>query len=47
MDKHKMDQFLHAARPTVATVYAPIHFGTLPVLVFAEVCAWDRLPMGM
>eukprot|EP00123_Amoebidium_parasiticum_P013947 comp22240_c0_seq1/m.32807 comp22240_c0_seq1/g.32807 ORF comp22240_c0_seq1/g.32807 comp22240_c0_seq1/m.32807 type:complete len:819 (-) comp22240_c0_seq1:143-2599(-) len=35
-DKHKFERFLHLARPTVATVYAPVHFSPCPVLVFKQ-----------
>jgi hypothetical protein len=37
-DKHKMERFFHIARPTVATVFAPIHFGAMPTIVFHKVC---------
>ncbi|KDD72061.1 DUF663 hypothetical protein, partial [Helicosporidium sp. ATCC 50920] len=33
-DKHKMERYLHAGRPSVGTVYAPIAFGPLPLLCF-------------
>eukprot|EP01134_Creolimax_fragrantissima_P002968 CFRG2968T1 len=33
-DKFKMERFLHPSRPVVASVYAPVHFGHLPVVVF-------------
>eukprot|EP00124_Ichthyophonus_hoferi_P001341 Ihof_evm3s67 gene=Ihof_evmTU3s67 len=35
-DKHKLESFLHQARPTVATVYAPVQFNPCPVLVFKK-----------
>ncbi|GAB4814739.1 hypothetical protein N2152v2_001785 [Parachlorella kessleri] len=33
-DKHKMERFLHEGRPSIATVYAPICYGPLPLLAF-------------
>lgn len=33
-DKHKMERFLHAGRPSVASVIAPISYGPLPLLAF-------------
>ncbi|MCJ8740097.1 hypothetical protein PDJAM_G00054920 [Pangasius djambal] len=35
-DKHKMERFLRADAPTVASVYAPITFPTAGVLVFKQ-----------
>ncbi|KAJ7538852.1 hypothetical protein O6H91_11G065700 [Diphasiastrum complanatum] len=34
MDKHKFERFLHPGRFTIASVFCPISFGPLPVLVF-------------
>jgi pre-rRNA-processing protein TSR1 len=36
MDKHKFERFLHPGRFSVATVFAPISFPPLPLLVFKE-----------
>lgn len=38
-DKHKMERFLHTGAHAVASVYAPISYGPLPVLAF-------KLPEG-
>lgn len=35
-DKHKFERFLHARRPSMATVYAPVVYGPAPVLGFRE-----------
>lgn len=32
-DKHKMERFLHAGRFAVASIYAPISFPPLPLIV--------------
>jgi pre-rRNA-processing protein TSR1 len=32
-DKHKMERFLHAGRFSVASIYAPISFPPLPLIV--------------
>lgn len=32
-DKHKMERFLHAGRFSVASIYAPICFPPLPLIV--------------
>lgn len=32
-DKHKMERFLHAGRFSIASVYAPISFPSLPLIV--------------
>lgn len=42
-DKHKMERFLHAGRPSVATVYAPICFPPMPLLAFK--CAPGQSPV--
>lgn len=34
MNKFKMERFLHPGRPSVASVYAPIAYQPLPVLMF-------------
>ena len=36
MDKHKMERFLHPGRFSVASVFAPICFSPLPLVVFKE-----------
>ncbi len=33
-DKHKMERYLHAGRPAIASVYAPICFPPMPLLAF-------------
>lgn len=38
-DKHKMERYLHAGRHMVASIYAPISYGPLPLLAF-------KLPEG-
>ena len=35
-DKHKFERFLHARRPSVASVYGPVTYGPAPVLGFKE-----------
>jgi pre-rRNA-processing protein TSR1 len=35
-DKHKFERFLHARRPSVASVYGPVTYGAAPVLGFKE-----------
>ena len=35
-DKHKFERFLHARRPSVASVYAPVAYPPAPVLGFKE-----------
>lgn len=42
-DKHKMERFLHAGRPSVATVFAPICFPPMPLLAFK--CAPGEKPV--
>jgi hypothetical protein len=37
MDKHKFERFLHPGRFVVASIFAPISFPPLPLLVFKEV----------
>lgn len=32
-DKHKMERFLHAGRFSLASIYAPISFPSLPLIV--------------
>ncbi|CAM6015441.1 unnamed protein product [Sphagnum balticum] len=42
MDKHKFERFLHPGRFVVASIFAPISFPPLPLLVFKEVTLGDR-----
>ena len=35
-DKHKFERFLHARKPSVASVYGPVTYGPAPVLGFKE-----------
>jgi pre-rRNA-processing protein TSR1 len=42
-DKHKLERFMHPGRSYVMSVYAPISFGPLPVLVFKQVCCAQAL----
>ena len=35
-DKHKFERFLHARRPSVASVYAPVAYPPAPVFGFKE-----------
>ncbi|KAI7733822.1 hypothetical protein M8C21_011693 [Ambrosia artemisiifolia] len=37
-DKHKMERFLHAGRFSIASVYAPISFPPLPLIVMKSRC---------
>lgn len=36
MDKHKFERFLHPGRFAIASIFAPISFPTLPLIVFKE-----------
>ncbi|KAG7025259.1 Pre-rRNA-processing protein TSR1-like protein, partial [Cucurbita argyrosperma subsp. argyrosperma] len=36
-DKHKMERFLHAGRFSIASIYAPISFAPLPLIVLRNV----------
>ena len=36
MDKHKFERFLHPGRFSIASIFAPISFPPLPLLVFKE-----------
>ncbi|KAG0627782.1 hypothetical protein M758_2G227700 [Ceratodon purpureus] len=36
MDKHKFERFLHPGRFSIASIFAPISFPTLPLIVFKE-----------
>lgn len=36
-DKHKMERFLHAGRFSVASIYAPVSFAPLPLIVLKNV----------
>lgn len=36
-DKHKMERFLHAGRFSIASIYAPITFPPLPLIVLKNV----------
>ncbi|CAK9866951.1 unnamed protein product [Sphagnum jensenii] len=42
MDKHKFERFLHPGRFVVASIFAPISFPPLPLLVFKEATLGDR-----
>ncbi|KNC86723.1 hypothetical protein SARC_01143 [Sphaeroforma arctica JP610] len=44
-DKFKMERFLHASRPIVASVYAPVHFGHLPTVVFERIAGSNTLKL--
>eukprot|EP00887_Chlorella_sp_A99_P006809 scaffold2.g6809.t1 len=44
-DKHKMERFLHEGRSAVATVYAPISYGPLPLLAFKPSPGGGRLAL--
>lgn len=43
MDKHKFERFLHPGRFSIASVFAPISFPPLPLIVFKE----SDLPEGV
>jgi hypothetical protein len=42
MDKHKFERFLHPGRFVIASIFAPISFPPLPLLVFKEATPGDR-----
>jgi len=43
MDKHKLERFLHPGRFSVASVFAPVCFATLPLIAFKEDSAGDKI----
>lgn len=45
MDKHKLERFLHPGRFSVASVFAPICFPPLPLVVFKETGIGERLTL--
>ncbi|MCO5591753.1 hypothetical protein L7F22_045745 [Adiantum nelumboides] len=46
MDKHKLERFLHPGRFSVASVFAPISFSPLPLVVFKETGMGERLTLA-
>lgn len=46
MDKHKLERFLHPGRFSVASVFAPICFPPLPLVVFKETGTEERLTLA-
>lgn len=46
MDKHKLERFLHPGRFSVASVFAPICFPPLPLVVFKEIGSGERLTLA-
>eukprot|EP00250_Pteridium_aquilinum_P012088 c20503_g1_i1 orf=59-2500(+) len=46
MDKHKLERFLHPGRFSVASVFAPICFSPLPLVVFKETGIEGRLTLA-
>ncbi|KAI5062820.1 hypothetical protein GOP47_0021367 [Adiantum capillus-veneris] len=46
MDKHKLERFLHPGRFSVASIFAPICFLPLPLVVFKETGIGERLTLA-
>jgi pre-rRNA-processing protein TSR1 len=46
MDKFKMERFMHPGRSYVLTVYAPISYPPLPVLVLKQVCQKSQVGLS-